>query len=57
MAEHFATFEEEHYEEDGAIWAVDVVKAIDYLPAEFRRTLKAETACLFSIAMLDRMVS
>ena len=56
VAAHFATFEEEHYDKDGAIWAVDVVKAIDYLPAEFQRTLKKESAFLFSIEMLDRLV-
>lgn len=57
VAAHFATFEEEHYDQDGAIWAVDVVKAIDYLPAEFQATLKVESAFLFSIEMLDRLVS
>jgi hypothetical protein len=57
VAAHFATFEEEHYDEDGAIWAVDVVKAIDYLPPEFQATLKEESAFLFSIEMLERLVS
>ena len=32
-------------------------KAIDYLPAEFQATLKVESAFLFSIEMLDRLVS
>jgi hypothetical protein len=57
VATHFATFEEEHYDKDGAIWAVDVVNAIDYLPPEFQATLKEESAFLFSIEMLDRLVS
>ena len=57
VATHFATFEEEHYDKDGAIWAVDVVNAIDYLPAEFQATLKVESAFLFSIEMLDRLAS
>lgn len=57
VATHFATFEEEHYDKDGAIWAVDVVKAIDYLPTEFQATLKVESAFLFSIEMLDRLAS
>lgn len=57
VATHFATFEEEHYDKDGAIWAVDVVKAIDYLPAEFQAMLKVESAFLFSIEMLDRLAS
>ena len=57
VATHFATFEEEHYDKDGAIWAVDVVKAIDYLPTEFQAMLKVESAFLFSIEMLDRLAS
>ena len=57
VATHFATFEEEHFDEDAAIWAVDVVKAIDYLPAQFQATLNEESAFLFSIEMLDRLVS
>ena len=57
VATHFATFEEEHYDKDGAIWAVDVVKAIDYLPAEFQAMLKVESAFLFSIERRDRLAS
>lgn len=57
VAVHFATFEEEHYDKDGVIWAVDVVKAIDYLPRDFREILKDESAFLFSIEMLDRLVA
>jgi len=57
VAVHFATFEEEHYDKDGVIWAVDVVKAIDYLPPEFQRTLEDESAFLFSIEMLEHLVS
>ena len=57
VAAHFATFEEEHYDKDGAIWAVDVVKAIDYLPSEFQTMLKEESAFLFSIEMIYRLTS
>jgi len=53
VAAHFATYEEEHYDQDGAIWCVDVVKAMELLPPDLREILDTESAVLFSVEMLD----
>lgn len=53
VAVHFATAEEDHYDKDGAIWCVDVVKARALLPAVLRRVLEREYAYLFSVEMLE----
>ncbi|HKO61376.1 MAG TPA: FRG domain-containing protein [Pyrinomonadaceae bacterium] len=55
VAAHFATFEEEHYDKDGAIWCVDVVKARELLPRKLREILSEERAFLFSIEMLNKI--
>ncbi|HEX8621921.1 MAG TPA: FRG domain-containing protein [Allosphingosinicella sp.] len=49
VAAHFATADEEHYDKDGAIWCVDVVRARDRLPAELRQILDRENAFIFSM--------
>jgi hypothetical protein len=56
VAAHFATFEEEHYDKDGVIWAVDVTKTRASLPKKFRETLEEEWAFLFSVEMLEGLV-
>src|SRR5437763_363480 len=48
VAAHFATYEEEHFDKDGAIWCVDVVRARELLPKKLRGVLKKESAWLFS---------
>lgn len=53
VAAHFATYEEEHFDKDGVIWCVDVVKARELLPLELREKLNDEYAFLFSIEMLE----
>ncbi len=53
VACHFATYEEQHYDRDGAIWCVDVAAAAEALPARLRRLLTTERADLFSIEMLE----
>lgn len=53
VAAHFATADETHYDKDGAIWCVDVVRARERLPAEIRRILDWEDAFIFSIEMLE----
>lgn len=54
VAIHFATADERLYDQDGAIWCVDVARARDRLPAELRETLELEKAFLFSIEMLEK---
>jgi hypothetical protein len=54
VAAHFATADESHYDHDGAIWCVDVVRTRDRLPLELRQILDHENAFLFSVEMLDR---
>jgi FRG domain len=53
VAVHFATAEEDHYDKDGAIWCIDVVKARSLLPKALRDVLENEYAFLFSVEMLD----
>ncbi len=53
VAVHFATAEEEHYDKDGVIWCVDVVKARELLPDRLLGVLKQEYAFLFSVEMLE----
>jgi hypothetical protein len=53
VATHFATAEEEHYDKDGVIWCVDVVKARTLLPDRLFGVLKQEYAFLFSVEMLE----
>ena len=52
VAVHFATFEEEHYDKDAAIWCINVVKARDLLPRKVLDVLDREYAFLFSVEML-----
>ena len=51
VAAHFATAEEEHYDKDGVIWCVDVVKALRLLPPNISALL--DYAYLFSVEMLE----
>jgi hypothetical protein len=53
VAVHFATAEEDHYDKDGAIWCVNVVKARSLLPQALRDILENEYAFLFSVEMLE----
>jgi hypothetical protein len=57
VAVHFATAEEEHYDEDGAIWCADVAAARQILPPQLRNLLQQEWAFLFSIEMLEKITS
>ncbi|TKB92536.1 MAG: FRG domain-containing protein [Nitrospira sp.] len=52
VAVHFATFEEEHYDKDAAIWCINAVKARNLLPRKFLDVLDREYAFLFSVEML-----
>ena len=57
VAAHFATYEEEHFDKDGAIWCVDVVRARELLPQPLRDILTKESAWLFSVEMLDAAIA
>jgi FRG domain len=57
VAAHFATAEEEHYDKDGAVWCIDVVRARELLPEPLQNRLKAEYAWLFDIEMLESIKS
>ncbi len=57
VAAHFATYEEEHFDKDGAIWCVDVVRARELLPPTLRSILSDERAFLFSVEMLESISS
>ncbi|MEO7177937.1 MAG: FRG domain-containing protein [Allosphingosinicella sp.] len=54
VAIHFATADEAHYDRDGAIWCVDVVRTRDRLPAGLKQILDDENAFIFSVEMLER---
>src|SRR5204862_4743245 len=51
------TYEEEHFDKDGAIWCVDVVRARELLPKKLRDILTKESAWLFSVEMLEIIAS
>jgi hypothetical protein len=53
VAVHFATFEEEHYDKDGAIWCVDVVGARELVPRRLRQLLRRHYAITYSVDMLE----
>lgn len=57
VAAHFATYEEEHFDKDGAIWCVNVTKSRALLPEALRDQLKDEYAYLFSVEMLESISS
>jgi hypothetical protein len=56
VAMHFATADVAHYDEDGAIWCVDFVKAHGLLPRRLRAALSKENSDVFTVEMLDRLV-
>ena len=57
VAVHFATFEEEHYDKDAAIWCIDVARARALLPKRLKAVLNREYAFLFSVEMLEFVAS
>jgi hypothetical protein len=54
VAMHFATQHLEEFHLDGVIWAVDFVRAHQRLPASLRGALKAESADVFTVEVLER---
>jgi hypothetical protein len=55
VALHFATFEEQHYDKDAAIWCINVVEAARLLPPALLDILRREYAVLFSVEMLEHI--
>ncbi|HEY6138027.1 MAG TPA: FRG domain-containing protein [Thermoanaerobaculia bacterium] len=53
VAVHFATFEQEHYDKDGAIWRINVAESRKLLPPLLLDVLRKEYAYIFSVEMLD----
>ncbi|WP_321372397.1 FRG domain-containing protein [uncultured Desulfuromusa sp.] len=57
VALHFATANITHFDQDGAIWAVNYLKAHQLLPRRLRKKLEEEGANVFTVEMLSETVS
>ena len=53
VAAHFATWEVQHFDKDGVIWAVDAGRARSLLPSHLQKRLYDHYAYVFSIEMLS----
>jgi len=54
VALHFATADFANYDKDGAIWAINYVDTIKYLPTKYKKIIDAEGSHIFTAEMLDR---
>lgn len=57
VAMHFATAAMDQYDRDGVIWAVEFVQMHQLLPARLRTVLEEAGAKVFTMEMLERVVS
>jgi len=57
VAAHFATYEEEHFDKDGAIWCVNAERVRELLPDALAKILFPRKAYVFSVEMLDGITS
>ncbi len=57
VAMHFATSDIERFDRDGVIWCVDFVAASKLLPKEFRKLLEESGAQVFTVDMLDEIMT
>lgn len=57
VAMHFATADMSQFDRDGVIWAVEFVKTQRLLPARLRTVLEEAGAKVFTVEMLERVVS
>jgi len=57
VAAHFATDDFNDAAVDGVVWAVNVIRLQDLLPAKMRKVLRQQEAFIFTTAMLDRFAS
>jgi len=54
VAAHFATSERQHIDEDGVIWAVDVIAVRDYaIQRDIGETVRRAMAIVFDVALLQ----
>lgn len=56
VALHFAVGDENHYDKDGIIWAVNVTAIHKLLPLRLTKILDVKRAFVFSVDMLDQIV-
>ena len=57
VALHFAVGDENHFDKDGVIWAVNVVAIRNLLPKELDDILRLHRAVLFSVDMFDNSMT
>jgi hypothetical protein len=57
VALHFATWEMEKHDVDGAVWKVDYFRAHQLLPRRVREVLEREGAQIFTVEMLSETVA
>ena len=57
VAAHFATDNLDNYDRDGAIWAVNHLKAHEMLPEQLKIVLRQEGADYFTVGMLAQAVN
>jgi hypothetical protein len=55
VALHFAVSNEAHYQQDGAVWCVNVTKLRELLPKGLQSILIREKAFIFSVQMLAKI--
>ncbi len=53
IALHFATEDPADFDQDGAVWCIDFIKANRLLPARLRRLLEQEGSDTFTVEMLN----
>ena len=57
VAAHFATEDQELYDQDGIIWCADIELLNTQLPAPMKHTLEKERGYIFTMEMMDRIGS
>ncbi|MBZ5201565.1 FRG domain-containing protein [Planomicrobium chinense] len=53
VALHFATSDIGWFQEDGAIWCLDIIKVHELLPKDYKDKLKREESYVFTVDMLN----
>jgi len=58
VAAHFATAERKHFDKDGVIWCVDVIRLRDnFMPPQMSAPLQTAPAAVYDIRLLTRVVA
>ncbi|MEH6930551.1 FRG domain-containing protein [Priestia megaterium] len=55
VALHFATSDISKYDEDGAIWCLDIVKVHELLPHKYKEALNEEASYVFTVDLLQNI--